>query len=103
MTPHTPRHALVTGASGALGGAICRRLAADGCHIICHAHTRSADAARLISELNALGATADLCVFDLADAHAVAAGYRFFSYGDAMLLDREKGADPFSAVSQKGI
>ncbi|WP_297359811.1 3-oxoacyl-ACP reductase FabG [Acidiferrobacter sp.] len=73
MTPHTPRHALVTGASGALGGAICRRLAADGCHIICHAHTRSADAARLISELNALGATADLCVFDLADAHAVAA------------------------------
>ena len=72
-TPRAPRRALVTGASGAMGAAICRRLIADGCHVICHAHARAADAARLVSELHALGGTAELCVFDLADADAVAA------------------------------
>ena len=76
-----PRRALVTGASGALGAAICRRLVADGCHVICHAHARAADAARLVSELNAQGGTAELCVFDLADRDAVAAAL-------APLLDR---------------
>jgi len=34
------RRALVTGGSGAIGAAICRRLAADGCEVIVHANGR---------------------------------------------------------------
>ncbi len=66
------RRALVTGASGAIGAAICRRLAADGCHVICHAHSRPDDARQLVSELKNGGASATLCVFDVADAHTTA-------------------------------
>ena len=32
----TTRRALVTGGSGDIGGAICRQLATDGCHVIVH-------------------------------------------------------------------
>ena len=38
MPDHTPRRALVTGGSGGLGSAICRRLAADGFHAFVHAN-----------------------------------------------------------------
>ncbi len=72
MPRPVPRRALVTGASGAIGAAICRRLAADGCHVICHAHTRPDEAARLVSELMQAGGSASLCVFDVTDAHAAA-------------------------------
>ena len=42
------RRALVTGGSGAIGAAICRRLALDGCEVIVHAN-RNLDAARAIA------------------------------------------------------
>jgi 3-oxoacyl-[acyl-carrier protein] reductase len=36
--------ALVTGGSGDIGGAICRQLAADGCHVIVHSNGNRARA-----------------------------------------------------------
>jgi len=42
------RRALVTGGSGAIGAAICRRLAGDGCEVIVHANGRL-DAAEAVA------------------------------------------------------
>jgi len=73
---HKPLHgkrALVTGASGALGSAIARRLAADGAHVLLHANSRADTVAALAEELGAAGHTAEPVVFDLTDDAACAA------------------------------
>jgi 3-oxoacyl-[acyl-carrier protein] reductase len=57
------RRALVTGASGVLGAAICRRLAAGGCEVIAHANSNIAAAQALAAEI---GGSA--IAFDVADA-----------------------------------
>ena len=62
------RRALVTGGSGALGAAICRRLAAAGCDVIVHAHRRLDAALALAAEI---GGTA--VAFDVTDGEAAAA------------------------------
>ncbi len=49
------RRALVTGGASPLGEAICRRLAADGLHVIVHAHANRARAAALAAELRRRG------------------------------------------------
>lgn len=65
-----PVRALVTGGSGGIGAAICRRLAADGRHVIVHAH-RGEDAARaLVADLVAGGGSAEGIVFDVTDSAA---------------------------------
>ena len=45
------KRALVTGGSGGIGTAICRRLAADGLHVIVHANHRLQEAERLAAEI----------------------------------------------------
>ncbi|MFN7572941.1 MAG: 3-oxoacyl-ACP reductase FabG [Betaproteobacteria bacterium] len=67
------KRALVTGGSGAIGAAICRRLAAAGCEVIVHAHRNLAAAAALAAELGAAGARATAIAFDLADPQAIGA------------------------------
>ncbi|NNM64287.1 MAG: 3-oxoacyl-ACP reductase FabG [Burkholderiales bacterium] len=67
------RRALVTGGSGAIGAAICRRLATDGCAIIVHANTGLARAEALATALRAQGHAAQAAAFDLTDAAATAA------------------------------
>lgn len=65
--------ALVTGAARRIGRAIATRLAAEGYALALHASERSAaDADELARQLRALGASAQVCVADLADADAVA-------------------------------
>ncbi|WP_442683149.1 3-oxoacyl-ACP reductase FabG [Stenotrophomonas sp. JC08] len=66
------RRALVTGGSGDLGGAICRQLAADGLHVIVHAHANLARAQAVVEQILAHGGSAQAVAFDVADADAVA-------------------------------
>ncbi|KAA0579566.1 3-oxoacyl-ACP reductase FabG [Azospirillum sp. B21] len=67
------RRALVTGGSGALGAAICRALAADGCHVLVHANGAADRAAALVAEIAAAGRSAEPLAFDVTDADAAAA------------------------------
>ena len=67
------RRALVTGASGAIGGAIARTLAADGFHVLAHANTGRAAVEALVADLQAAGHSAEALAFDVTDAAACAA------------------------------
>lgn len=67
------RRALVTGGSGDIGGAICRRLAADGLHVIVHANANGARAEALAEGLRADGGSAEAVCFDVADGAATQA------------------------------
>jgi 3-oxoacyl-[acyl-carrier protein] reductase len=61
------KRALVTGGSGAIGAAICRRLAACGHHVIIHAHRNPERAALLADDIRAAGGSAETVVFDVRD------------------------------------
>ncbi|MFO7594121.1 MAG: 3-oxoacyl-ACP reductase FabG [Pseudomonadota bacterium] len=62
------KRALVTGGSGDIGSAICRRLASDGMHVIVHANSRPERAEALAEEIRASGGSAEAVVFDVTDA-----------------------------------
>ena len=65
--------ALVTGGSGSIGAAACRRLAADGRHVYVHANSRLARAEKLATEITASGGSAQAVSFDIADRDATGA------------------------------
>jgi len=67
------RRALITGGSGAIGAAICRRLAADGLHVIVHGHRHPEAAGALAREIAAGGGSAEAVRFDVTDAERTAA------------------------------
>ena len=72
MTP-TLKRALVTGGSGGIGAAICRRLSSDGLHVIVHANHHLDRAQALAAEIVAGGGQAQAVAFDVTDAPATAA------------------------------
>ena len=67
------RRALVTGGSGAIGAAICRRLAADGIHVYVHANQQFERAAAVVAAIREVGGSATAVAFDVADADATGA------------------------------
>jgi 3-oxoacyl-[acyl-carrier protein] reductase len=67
------KRALVTGGSGGIGAAICRRLAADGHHVIVHANRNPDKAAAVAAEIIANGGSAEAISFDITDRSASAA------------------------------
>lgn len=64
------KRALVTGGSGAIGAAICRRLAAAGHHVVIHAHRHPERANALADAIIAAGGSAETLCFDVADTAA---------------------------------
>jgi 3-oxoacyl-[acyl-carrier protein] reductase len=70
MHPTPLKRALVTGGSGAIGAAICRRLAADGLHVIVHANRNLASAQSLCKDLQDHGGSAQAVQFDVTDGSA---------------------------------
>lgn len=86
------KRALVTGGSGALGAAIARSLAADGLHVIVHAHSRPENAERVAAEVVAAGGAAEAVAFDVTDAGATRAALeRLLDAGAIQVLVNNAG------------
>jgi 3-oxoacyl-[acyl-carrier protein] reductase len=67
------KKALVTGGSGAIGGAICRELARQDLDVWVHAHGNLTAAETVAQDIRVAGGSAQAVSFDLADAEATAA------------------------------
>jgi 3-oxoacyl-[acyl-carrier protein] reductase len=67
------KRALVTGGSGAIGAAICARLARDGCYVYVHAHHGLERAEAVAGAIVATGGAAQALNFDVTDAGTSAA------------------------------
>jgi len=80
------RRALVTGGSGALGAAICRKLAAEGHHVHVHANSAASRAEALAVAINAAGGSADAVAFDVTDPEATASAIEALTRKEAVQI-----------------
>ena len=70
MNNDSLKRSLVTGGSGDLGSAICRRLASEGLHVIVHANANLARAETVVAYIRATFGSAEAVAFDVADGEA---------------------------------
>jgi 3-oxoacyl-[acyl-carrier protein] reductase len=73
------RRALVTGGSGAIGAAICRKLAGDGLHVYVHSNRGSAQAEAVVATIHANGGSATPISFNVTDADETAAALKIIT------------------------
>lgn len=66
------KRALVTGGSGGIGAAICRKLAADGFHVYVHANSGLQRAQDIVAGIGDAGGSAQAVTFDVANAEQTA-------------------------------
>jgi 3-oxoacyl-[acyl-carrier protein] reductase len=86
------KRALVTGGSGGIGAAICRRLAADGHHVIVHANRNRAKAETVVAKIVAAGGSAEAVAFDVTERAATAAALeRLLEAGPIQILVNNAG------------
>lgn len=86
------KRALVTGGSGGIGAAICRRLAVDGHHVIVHANRGSERAQALVDEIVAGGGSAEAVAFDVTERAATSAALeRLLEAGAIQILVNNAG------------
>jgi len=86
------KRALVTGGSGTLGAAVCRRLAAQGCQVLVHANTGLERAERIAAEIRSAGGAANAVRFDVADGAATEAALeRLLEEGPIQVLVNNAG------------
>ena len=86
------KRALVTGGSGVLGAAICRRLAGSGLHVVIHAHHNHDAAGALAVELRTAGGSAEVIAFDVTDGDATRAALeRLLDAGPIQVLVNNAG------------
>ena len=90
----TSKRVLVTGASGGIGSAIARALAASGFELGLHYHRNAAKAEQLVQELAAAGAAAHCLGFDAANREATRR---------ALQADVEKHGAYWGVVCNAGI
>lgn len=90
----TDKTILVTGSSRGIGRAIALRLARDGYDLVLHCRSRKAEADAVAEEIGALGRTARVLMFDVADRAAAAA---------ALLADVDAHGCPYGIVCNAGI
>jgi 3-oxoacyl-[acyl-carrier protein] reductase len=86
------KRALVTGGSGALGSAICRRLAAAGARVTVHANRNLAEAERVVQNIRAAGGSAEAVAFDVTNEEAAAAALeRLLADGPVQIVVNNAG------------
>ncbi len=87
-----PIRALVTGGSGGIGSAICRRLGAAGHFVYVHANRGAAAAAATVLDIEAAGGQGAAVQFDLTDAAAtLAAVHSILEAGPVQILVNNAG------------
>jgi 3-oxoacyl-[acyl-carrier protein] reductase len=65
-----PKRALVTGGSGGIGTAICRRLARDGYHVFVQANRNASIANAVVQDITAGGGSGQALCFDITNSAA---------------------------------
>lgn len=80
------KRALVTGGSGGIGAAICRRLAADGHHVIVHANRSLEKAEAIVAAIREANGSAEAVAFDVTDRSATAAALEKLLEGGAIQI-----------------
>ena len=70
------KRALVTGGSGTIGAAICRKLAADGLHVYVHSNQGAVQGEAIVAAIAANGGSAAAISFNVTDADETAAALK---------------------------